>query len=246
MPGWTAPGPGDPIHWTSSTLRILKLCPRLQIFPLNLRLLTWVDNGQLKSNLFQTKLLIFLPNPVLPSLPISVNGNSILSAAQAKCIIFNPCLSLTLQSHPSGDLTLPSKNIHVQQHLTTATWSNPLISPEFLPASYVAGPPSFALARLYKKQVMLINGKWDHANYLLKICLCLPTSLRSKSRPWLIIPTICSLFSVQFLEISDSRTTSKVSNVCGYFQKQKRSSILLPSFLNTLVRFSKKLMNQKW
>lgn len=120
-------------------------------------IITWADNGQLKSNMFQTKLLIFLPNPVLPTVCLSLLmatpyfqllrpnklESSLTPVFLSHCNLILPLILLCLQR------TSMCNNISPRPPDPT------LSSPICIPARVMQqGLPSFALVRRYKKQVM--------------------------------------------------------------------------------------------
>lgn len=142
---------------------IHKIYLKLQTIRLNSRHLSsttyftsQLNKGYLKS---MTKILIFLyqQNPVLPTvfsspLMATCYFRSLRPKTNKKLSgVIRFCLSLILKFHCSVNLTLPSKYILMQQHLTTSTTAA-RIQPSYLPSTLLSKahsrPPSLALVYL--------------------------------------------------------------------------------------------------
>lgn len=115
-------------------------------------IITWTDNRHLKSNMFTSKLLIFVPEPK-PVLPTDFQSplmtTPYFSTAQTKEaeVILIPYFSLTLRVHSSANLTLPSKYIHM--HISPLPpSSNPIIFHLSYCRSRTAGFLSLAFVNL--------------------------------------------------------------------------------------------------
>lgn len=126
-------------------------------------IITWTDNRHLKSNMFTSKLLIFVPEPK-PVLPTDFQSplmtTPYFSTAQTKeaGVILIPYFSLTLRFHPSANLTLPSKYIHMHNISPLPPSPKPIIFPLTCCRSHTAG--FLSLAFVYLSSTLSTKGRW--------------------------------------------------------------------------------------